>query len=157
VANAAEIEIERAEVAADLAEDGAVGILRYDKSFLLSGSIDPPPPDYVQQVVYALIVSNSQRQESGELLPRRLRVLIADEHLGGLQELAGLVEGADPGNTGYEIFIDPTIQPDQIPSVDSATVVRYRVLALSETVRMGNKAILHYFDIVNSSAVVASP
>lgn len=140
----AEIQEERADAVADIREDGAPVVLRYDGSSVSGRERTTVAPVDVQ--CHAVLLDFRTELVDGESIRHGdLRILVADAALGELaDEIGQLAPGTTPSARGITVHVGTSTSEDDYPTPGASGVKAYRVLRRLNTKNAGDQPVVHY-------------
>jgi hypothetical protein len=135
----AEAQAERSDAAADIREDGAPVLLRFDKNWAVTSSRTKPAPDWIDVQTWILFAKASVHAASGVLVGD-LDIYMADDGLETLEGLADLPLGGKPVRTGYVVLVG---SPETHPAPTDVGVRTLHLLRIVDTTKVGGWNVLH--------------
>jgi hypothetical protein len=139
--SAAEAADERADALADIQEDGAPVLVRFDRNWNVGSGRERPAEDFVDVQTYALFDTAKAGDVDGKtILTGDAIIWLADAGLDSLEGLADLPLGGEPARSGYELLEN---DPTAFPTPGDPDNRRYELLQVLDTVRVGGWSVLH--------------
>lgn len=145
-----EAERERDDAVADVREDGAPVLIRYQPAAVPPGGRERVPAAAVDVQTHAALTGFGQREVDGQtILAGDTKLILASKALGALANVVGdLPSGITPGPLGLTIYVPraPATEVDY-PTPGAEGVAAYQVVRLHETKHAGAYPVAHWLHV----------